>query len=106
MDSMVVLGRSGNLLLVYVGWEGVGLCGYLWIGVYHGGPKNGAAAMKAVVVTPVGDVFLSFALSIPDHDLGPPIFREMVELSPSHFSYANNMLLVPSLLPLRGPVAQ
>lgn len=55
--SMVVLVLADNLLLMYLGWEGVGLCSYLLIGFYYTDPKNGAAAMKAFVVTRVGDVF-------------------------------------------------
>lgn len=54
---MVVLVLADNLLLMYLGWEGVGLCSYLLIGFYYTDPKNGAAAMKAFVVTRVGDVF-------------------------------------------------
>jgi NADH-quinone oxidoreductase subunit L len=62
--SMVVLVLADNLLLMYLGWEGVGLCSYLLIGFYYTHPANGAAAMKAFIVTRVGDVFLAFALFI------------------------------------------
>lgn len=68
--SMVVLVLADNLLLMYLGWEGVGLCSYLLIGFYYTNPKNGAAAMKAFVVTRVGDVFLAFALFILYRELG------------------------------------
>ncbi len=70
--SMVVLVLADNLLLMYLGWEGVGLCSYLLIGFYYTDPKNGAAAMKAFVVTRVGDVFLAFALFILYNELGDP----------------------------------
>jgi NADH-quinone oxidoreductase subunit L len=40
--SMVVLVLADNLLLMYLGWEGVGLCSYLLIGFYYTDPKNGA----------------------------------------------------------------
>jgi NADH-quinone oxidoreductase subunit L len=80
--SMVVLVLADNLLLMYLGWEGVGLCSYLLIGFYYTDPKNGAAAMKAFVVTRVGDVFLAFALFILYNELGTLNFREMVELAP------------------------
>ncbi len=43
---MVVLVLADNLLLMYLGWEGVGLCSYLLIGFYYTDPKNGAAAIK------------------------------------------------------------
>ncbi|STI16781.1 NADH-quinone oxidoreductase subunit L [Escherichia coli] len=91
--SMVILVLADNLLLMYLGWEGVGLCSYLLIGFYYTDPKNGAAAMKAFVVTRVGDVFLAFALFILYNELGTLNFREMVELAPAHFADGNNMLM-------------
>lgn len=62
--SMVILVLSDNLLLMYLGWEGVGLCSYLLIGFYYKNPNNGAAAMKAFIVTRIGDVFLAIGLFI------------------------------------------
>jgi len=96
--SMVVLVLADNLLLMYLGWEGVGLCSYLLIGFYYTDPKNGAAAMKAFVVTRVGDVFLAFALFILYNELGTLNFREMVELAPAHFAAGNNMLWWATLM--------
>ena len=96
--SMVVLVLADNLLLMYLGWEGVGLCSYLLIGFYYTDPKNGAAAMKAFVVTRVGDVFLAFALFILYNELGTLNFREMVELAPAHFADGNNMLMWATLM--------
>jgi len=49
--SMVVLVLADNLMLMYLGWEGVGLCSYLLIGFYYTNPANGAAAMKAFIVS-------------------------------------------------------
>ncbi|EAP8962608.1 NADH-quinone oxidoreductase subunit L [Salmonella enterica] len=104
--SMVVLVLSDNLLLMYLGWEGVGLCSYLLIGFYYSDPKNGAAAMKAFVVTRVGDVFLAFALFILYNELGTLNFREMVELAPAHFADGNNMLMWATLMLLGGAVGK
>ena len=59
--SMVVLVLADNMMLMYMGWEGVGLCSYLLIGFYYNNPANGAAAMKAFIVTRIGDVFLAIA---------------------------------------------
>ncbi len=61
---MLVLVLADNLLLLYLGWEGVGLCSYLLIGFYYTNPKNGAAAIKAFIVTRIGDVFLAIGLFI------------------------------------------
>ncbi len=103
---MVFLVLSDNLLLMYLGWEGVGLCSYLLIGFYYSDPKNGAAAMKAFVVTRVGDVFLAFALFILYNELGTLNFREMVELAPAHFADGNNMLMWATLMLLGGAVGK
>jgi NADH-quinone oxidoreductase subunit L len=104
--SMVVLVLADNLLLMYLGWEGVGLCSYLLIGFYYTDPKNGAAAMKAFVVTRVGDVFLAFALFILYNELGTLNFREMVELAPQHFANGSTMLQWATLMLLGGAVGK
>ncbi len=62
--SMLLLVLGDNLLVLYLGWEGVGLCSYLLIGFYYKVPANGAAAIKAFLVTRIGDVFLALALFI------------------------------------------
>jgi len=60
--SMCILILGGNFLLLYVGWEAVGLCSYLLIGFYYGKPSAAAAAKKAFVVNRVGD--FGFGLAI------------------------------------------
>lgn len=54
--SMLLLVLAGNLLLVFVGWEGVGLASYLLIGFWHTRPKAAQAATKAFVVNRIGDL--------------------------------------------------
>ena len=104
--SMVVLVLADNLMLMYLGWEGVGLCSYLLIGFYYTNPNNGAAAMKAFVITRVGDVFLAFALFILYNELGTLNFREVVELAPAHFAADNHMLQWATLMLLGGAVGK
>ncbi|MDU2734330.1 MAG: NADH-quinone oxidoreductase subunit L, partial [Mixta calida] len=104
--SMVVLVLADNLLLMYLGWEGVGLCSYLLIGFYYTNPDNGKAAMKAFIITRVGDVFLAFALFILYNELGTLNFREMVELAPAHFAADNHMLQWATLMLLGGAVGK
>ncbi len=60
--SMCVLVLGGNFLLLYVGWEAVGLCSYLLIGFYYKRPAAAAAAKKAFLVNRVGD--FGFGLGI------------------------------------------
>ena len=53
--SMCVLVLAGNFLLLYVGWELVGLCSYLLIGFHYPRPAAAAAAKKAFLVNRIGD---------------------------------------------------
>jgi len=60
--SMACLVMGDNLLLLFLGWEGVGLCSYLLIGYYHQRPSAVAAAKKAFILNRVGDVGLSLGI--------------------------------------------
>jgi NADH-quinone oxidoreductase subunit L len=62
MFNMLVLVLADNMLLMFVGWEGVGLCSYLLIGFYFKKGFANSAAKKAFVVNRIGDV--AFALAI------------------------------------------
>lgn len=53
--SMLVLVFASNLPLLFVGWEGVGVCSYLLIGFWFEDPAKAAAGMKAFVVNRIGD---------------------------------------------------
>lgn len=53
--SMLVLVMGNNLLLMFVGWEGVGLCSYLLIGFWFSDLEKAQAGMKAFVVNRIGD---------------------------------------------------
>src|ERR1700722_18637783 len=60
--SMTCLVMGNNLVMLYLGWEGVGLCSYLLIGYYYEKPSAREAAKKAFLVNRVGD--FGFALGI------------------------------------------
>jgi NADH-quinone oxidoreductase subunit L len=60
--SMLTLVLADNLLLLYMGWEGVGLCSYLLISFWHKDVQNVYAGRKAFVVTRVGDTALIVGL--------------------------------------------
>ena len=53
---MSVLVLADNYILMFVGWEGVGLCSYLLIGYYFDRKSAGDAAKKAFIVNRIGDV--------------------------------------------------
>ncbi|GCE89110.1 NADH-quinone oxidoreductase subunit L [Komagataeibacter diospyri] len=56
--AMLVLVLASDLLCLFIGWEGVGLCSYLLIGFWYNDPANTAAARKAFYMTRMGDVAL------------------------------------------------
>ena len=60
--SMLFLVISNNLLQLFVGWEGVGVCSYFLIGHYWEEKPNSSAAIKAFLTTRVGDVGLLFGI--------------------------------------------
>ncbi|MEJ2519427.1 MAG: NADH-quinone oxidoreductase subunit L [Desulfuromonadales bacterium] len=60
--AMLVIVLADNLLVLFLGWEGVGLCSYGLIGFWYRKLDNARAGTKAFLVTRVGDVFLGIAL--------------------------------------------
>jgi NADH-quinone oxidoreductase subunit L len=62
--SMLLLVLASNYLLLYVGWEGVGVASYLLIGFYYDRPAAATAAKKAFIANRVGDVGLSIAIMV------------------------------------------
>src|SRR5437868_6563418 len=62
MFSMLVLVLGSNFLLMFVGWEGVGLCSYLLIGYYFDRKEAGDASRKAFITNRIGD--FGFALGV------------------------------------------
>ena len=68
--AMLMLVLGDNLILLYLGWEGVGLCSFLLIGFWQHEPNNVAAAKKAFIVTRVGDTALMLGLLILFSEFG------------------------------------
>src|ERR1700722_12683895 len=62
--SMTLLVLADNLLVLYAGWEGVGLCSYLLVGFWFTKPAAANAARKAFLVTRIGDVGLFLAIML------------------------------------------
>lgn len=62
--TMLVLVLANNYLLIFFGWEGVGLCSYLLIGYYYKRRSAGNAAKKAFIVNRVGDVGFGLAIML------------------------------------------
>jgi NADH-quinone oxidoreductase subunit L len=77
--SMLTLVMANNLLLLYIGWEGVGLCSYLLIGFWFERPSAARASMKAFVTTRVGDLFMFIGILLIFFTVGSLGFRAVFE---------------------------
>lgn len=75
--AMLILVLANNYLLLYVGWEGVGLASYLLIGFWQYKPSAAAAAKKAFIINRVGDVGLSLAIMLIFVTFGSVTFSEV-----------------------------
>jgi len=83
LASMLILVLADNLLLLFVGWEGVGLCSYLLIGFWFSDPEKAYAGKKAFVVNRIGDfgfligIFIILATLLPRTQVPAPILSFM-----------------------------
>ncbi len=61
---MLFLVSAGNFIMLFIGWEGVGLSSFLLINFWYTRLQANKAAMKAVTINRLGDVFLLIAISL------------------------------------------
>jgi NADH-quinone oxidoreductase subunit L len=104
--SMLLLVLGDNLTLLYLGWEGVGVCSYLLIGFYYADKANGEAAIKAFTVTRVGDVFMAIGLFILFQELGTLNIQQILTLAPQHWHTGDQMVVLATLMLLGGAVGK
>ena len=104
--SMMLLVLGDNLLLLFLGWEGVGLCSYGLIGYYYQGSANGWAAFKAFVVTRIGDVFLALGLFLIFMELGTLDIQQLLALAPQQWQEGSTTANLAALLVLGGALGK
>jgi NADH-quinone oxidoreductase subunit L len=80
--AMLLLVVANDYLVLYVGWEGVGLASYLLIGFWYYKPSAATAAKKAFVVNRVGDVGMSLAIMVMFTTFGATNFLGVFEGAP------------------------
>ena len=101
MFAMLTLVLADNFVLMFVGWEGVGLCSYLLIGYYTDRTEAGDAAKKAFITNRIGDwgfvlgVMLIFFLSGSVSFFPNPAAGEAAQTA---FSYFHNVAVEPFTL--------
>ncbi|MCP2289613.1 NADH-quinone oxidoreductase subunit L [Nocardia amikacinitolerans] len=82
LAAMLLLVLANNYLVLYLGWEGVGLASYLLIGFWYGKPSAATAAKKAFVVNRVGDMGLALAMMMMFATFGSIGFGEVFAAAP------------------------
>ena len=104
--AMLFLVLADDLLFLYFGWEGVGLCSYLLIGFWYKDPANGAAARKAFVVTRIGDTSLIIGLFVLYREFGTLNIDAVLHGAAATWMAGNPLATLVCLLLLGGAVGK
>lgn len=104
--AMLLLVLGDNLFLLFLGWEGVGLCSYLLIGYYYRENANAWAAFKAFLITRIGDVFMAIGLFLLFNTFGTLDIQTLLEQAPQVWAEGDTMANVAALLLLGGAVGK
>lgn len=100
---MLVLVSSGNFLVLFLGWEGVGLSSYLLIGFWYTRAQAGKAASKAFLINKVGDLFLLTGIAVIFLAFSALDFSTIAVLAPFYYTES---LEVAALLLFLGAVGK
>ncbi len=99
--AMTHLIMADNLILIYLGWEGVGLASYLLIGFYYQKPEAVAAAKKAFIVNRIGDLGFALGIFLTYVNYDTVIVSEIIKQAAAHTGDPSWMdTLIPFLLML------
>jgi NADH-quinone oxidoreductase subunit L len=97
---MLTLVLANNYLLLYVGWEGVGLASYLLIGFWFDKPSAADAGKKAFLVNRIGDFGLALAIMFIWTGLGTLQFSQVFQLAPEKWAVGSSAVVVVTMLML------
>lgn len=106
VGSMLTLVLADNLLLLYLGWEGVGLCSYLLIGFWYRDPANIRAAVKAFIITRVGDTSMAIGLFFLFLNLGSLNIQQLLGLASRSWPIGSGMAVAGAALLLGGALGK
>ena len=104
--SMLLLVLGSNLLVLYMGWEGVGLCSYLLIGFWYRDAANVRAANKAFLVTRIGDTAFAIGLFLLFTQLGTLDIQQLMHRAPLQWASGSGMAIAAAALLLGGAVGK
>jgi len=104
--AMITLVLADNLVLLYLGWEGVGLCSYLLIGFWYDNPHNGYCARKAFVVTRVGDTAMAIGLFLLFKEMGNLHLGDLLAAAPDRWQTGDATVTLIAFLLIGGAVGK
>jgi NADH-quinone oxidoreductase subunit L len=99
---MLVLVLGSSFPVMFIGWEGVGLCSYLLIGFWFNDKVNADAGKKAFIVNRIGDFGFLIAMFLLWQSLGTLTFIGMVQKAPAVFSMGNGVVTAITLFLFLG----
>jgi NADH-quinone oxidoreductase subunit L len=106
VTSMLILVLADNLLLLYLGWEGVGLCSYLLIGFWYENSKNGYAARKAFIITRIGDTAMAIGLFLLFYNFESLFIPDILSAAPDQWESGSSSATIAALLLLGGAMGK
>ncbi len=99
---MLTLVLSNNFLLLYLGWEGVGLCSYLLIGFWYEKKSAADAGKKAFIVNRIGDFGFALGVMLVFWTFGSLNFTEVFENAPHVLALGGGLVTAITLLLFMG----
>jgi NADH-quinone oxidoreductase subunit L len=94
---MLVLVLGSNLPVLFIGWEGVGLCSYLLIGFWFSDKANADAGKKAFIMNRIGDFGVLVAMFLLWRELGTLDFVRIAQLAPTELAAGGTVVTLITL---------
>lgn len=101
-SAMLLLVMGNNFLLMFIGWEGVGLCSYFLIGYYFEKKSACDAGTKAFIVNRVGDFAFLLAVMYIFNVFGTIDFTEVMQAAPEKLIYGGEIVTIITMLLFLG----
>jgi NADH-quinone oxidoreductase subunit L len=100
--AMLLLVLASDFLVMFVGWEGVGVCSYLLVGFWFTPPENGLAAQKSFIVTRIADIAMLAGILLLATQFGTLAIQPLMQDAASSWPAGSQMPLLASSLLLIG----
>lgn len=91
--NMFIIVLADNILVMLLGWEGVSLCSYLLIGLYHKQLKNSYAAIRTYIIMHIGDVFLLIGLFLLYGELHTLNIKQLLTLATDRLAIDSDIVI-------------